>query len=136
MRCCFCGRYIANKLQIQRLMTPGMVHPCGSGAFGYFECTKDMSDLTSVTLFFIMSQSACSQYAGKQISFKPRDPRHQSSSASRPSHLAGSFQTLPEILVVLRLSSTLVKEIMTLSDSIGCVKQHVSFFDHHELNVM
>lgn len=23
-----------------------MVHPCGSGAFGYFECTKDMSDLT------------------------------------------------------------------------------------------
>ena len=24
----------------------GMVHPCGSGAFGYFECTKSMSDLT------------------------------------------------------------------------------------------
>ena len=23
----------------------GMVHPCGSGAFGYFECTKDMSDV-------------------------------------------------------------------------------------------
>ncbi|KAL9128805.1 MAG: hypothetical protein Q9217_002586 [Psora testacea] len=23
-----------------------MVHPCGSGAFGHFECTKDMSDLT------------------------------------------------------------------------------------------
>lgn len=23
-----------------------MVHPCGSGAFGYFECTKDVSDLT------------------------------------------------------------------------------------------
>ncbi|KAL6720156.1 hypothetical protein ACLMJK_002077 [Lecanora helva] len=23
-----------------------MVHPCGSGAFGYFECTKGMSDLT------------------------------------------------------------------------------------------
>lgn len=24
----------------------GMVHPCGSGAFGYFECTQDVSDLT------------------------------------------------------------------------------------------
>jgi len=23
-----------------------MVHPCGSGAFGYFECTKDVTDLT------------------------------------------------------------------------------------------
>ncbi|PNP43528.1 hypothetical protein TGAMA5MH_04500 [Trichoderma gamsii] len=23
-----------------------MVHPCGSGAFGYFECTKDVADLT------------------------------------------------------------------------------------------
>lgn len=23
-----------------------MVHPCGSGAFGYFECTKDVSSLT------------------------------------------------------------------------------------------
>ncbi|EMC92419.1 hypothetical protein BAUCODRAFT_288212 [Baudoinia panamericana UAMH 10762] len=23
-----------------------MVHPCGSGAFGYFECTNDVSDLT------------------------------------------------------------------------------------------
>ncbi|EQK97700.1 catalase [Ophiocordyceps sinensis CO18] len=23
-----------------------MVHPCGSGAFGYFECTQDVSDLT------------------------------------------------------------------------------------------
>ncbi|KAI1428863.1 catalase-like domain-containing protein [Xylaria sp. FL1777] len=23
-----------------------MVHPCGSGAFGYFECTEDMSNLT------------------------------------------------------------------------------------------
>ncbi|KAF8463078.1 catalase-like domain-containing protein [Kalaharituber pfeilii] len=25
------------------------VHPCGSGAFGYFECTKDMSHLTKAT---------------------------------------------------------------------------------------
>lgn len=25
-----------------------MVHPAGSGAFGYFECTKDMSHLTKV----------------------------------------------------------------------------------------
>ena len=25
-----------------------MVHPCGSGAFGYFETTVDMSDLTKV----------------------------------------------------------------------------------------
>ena len=23
-----------------------MVHPCGSGAFGYFECTKDVASLT------------------------------------------------------------------------------------------
>jgi catalase len=23
-----------------------MVHPCGSGAFGYFECTADVADLT------------------------------------------------------------------------------------------
>ncbi|KAK3367775.1 hypothetical protein B0H63DRAFT_489759 [Podospora didyma] len=23
-----------------------MVHPCGSGAFGYFECTKDVTALT------------------------------------------------------------------------------------------
>lgn len=23
-----------------------MVHPCGSGAFGYFECTKDVTSLT------------------------------------------------------------------------------------------
>lgn len=26
----------------------GMVHPCGSGAFGYFETTADVSDLTKV----------------------------------------------------------------------------------------
>ena len=25
-----------------------MVHPCGSGAFGYFETTRDVSDLTKV----------------------------------------------------------------------------------------
>ena len=25
-----------------------MVHPCGSGAFGFFETTKDVSDLTKV----------------------------------------------------------------------------------------
>jgi catalase len=25
-----------------------MVHPCGSGAFGYFETTADVSDLTKV----------------------------------------------------------------------------------------
>lgn len=25
-----------------------MVHPCGSGAFGYFECTNDMSQFTKV----------------------------------------------------------------------------------------
>jgi catalase len=25
---------------------PGMVHPCGSGAFGYFECTQDVTELT------------------------------------------------------------------------------------------
>ena len=30
------------------LTSAGMVHPCGSGAFGYFECTKGMSDLTYV----------------------------------------------------------------------------------------
>jgi catalase len=23
-----------------------MVHPCGSGAFGYFECTKNVTSLT------------------------------------------------------------------------------------------
>ncbi|KAH6906234.1 catalase [Coprinopsis sp. MPI-PUGE-AT-0042] len=28
-----------------------MVHPCGSGAFGYFECTKDMSEFTKAGLF-------------------------------------------------------------------------------------
>lgn len=27
-----------------------MVHPCGSGAFGFFETTKDMSSLTKVSL--------------------------------------------------------------------------------------
>jgi catalase len=27
-----------------------MVHPCGSGAFGYFEVTKDVSSLTKVLL--------------------------------------------------------------------------------------
>ncbi|KAG2008033.1 heat-induced catalase [Coprinopsis cinerea AmutBmut pab1-1] len=29
----------------------GMVHPSGSGAFGYFECTNDMSELTKAGLF-------------------------------------------------------------------------------------
>ncbi|RPA90555.1 catalase [Choiromyces venosus 120613-1] len=28
-----------------------MAHPAGSGAFGYFECTKDMSDLTMADLY-------------------------------------------------------------------------------------
>ncbi|KAG0637324.1 catalase [Tuber brumale] len=28
-----------------------MVHPAGSGAFGYFECTKDMSELTKAELY-------------------------------------------------------------------------------------
>ncbi|KAG2011224.1 heat-induced catalase [Coprinopsis cinerea AmutBmut pab1-1] len=28
-----------------------MVHPCGSGAFGYFECTRDMSELTKAGLY-------------------------------------------------------------------------------------
>ena len=28
------------------LTLAGMVHPCGSGAFGHFEVTKDISDLT------------------------------------------------------------------------------------------
>lgn len=28
-----------------------MVHPSGSGAFGYFECTKDMSEFTKAGLF-------------------------------------------------------------------------------------
>lgn len=28
------------------LILAGMVHPCGSGAFGHFEVTKDISDLT------------------------------------------------------------------------------------------
>jgi catalase len=30
-----------------------MVHPCGSGAFGYFETTADVSDLTKVCLHSI-----------------------------------------------------------------------------------
>ncbi|TFK46049.1 catalase [Heliocybe sulcata] len=28
-----------------------MVHPCGSGAFGYFECTNDMGHLTKASIF-------------------------------------------------------------------------------------
>lgn len=34
-----------------------MVHPCGSGAFGYFECTKDMSHLTFVILLSLLHSS-------------------------------------------------------------------------------
>lgn len=34
-----------------------MVHPCGSGAFGHFECTKDMSSLTLVTLHLLHTKS-------------------------------------------------------------------------------
>lgn len=36
-------------LQISKLIeSTGMVHPCGSGAFGYFETTADVSALTKV----------------------------------------------------------------------------------------
>jgi len=28
-----------------------MVHPCGSGAFGYFECTNDMSEFTKASIY-------------------------------------------------------------------------------------
>ena len=43
----------------------GMVHPCGSGAFGYFECTQDVTDLTvsqatirEISHLLIMAQKA------------------------------------------------------------------------------
>lgn len=34
-----------------------MVHPCGSGAFGYFECTKDVTSLTVSGYAQVMSES-------------------------------------------------------------------------------
>lgn len=49
------------------LLLSGMVHPCGSGAFGYFETTADVSDLTKVGLLVNgLSQVILTQF--RQIS--------------------------------------------------------------------
>ena len=37
-----------------------MVHPCGSGAFGYFETTKSMGDLTYVVPYLCQTRDHAS----------------------------------------------------------------------------
>lgn len=79
-----------------------MVHPCGSGAFGHFECTKDMSNLTFVTLHLIdksgrlldmenKREMLIMKPAARRISSGALVRRRQSSSASAPSPLDASF---------------------------------------------
>lgn len=68
-----------------------MVHPCGSGAFGHFETTLDMSHLT------------------KADSSKVPEQKHQSSFVTRLLHLEESSPTWPRIHVVLQSSSILEK---------------------------
>ncbi|KAF5966947.1 catalase [Fusarium coicis] len=47
-----------------------MVHPCGSGAFGYFECTQDVTELT--TPFFVRFSTVT---LGREFPNEARNPR-------------------------------------------------------------
>lgn len=46
-----------------------MVHPCGSGAFGYFECTKDVTSLT-VSLDLSNVTSSADEHVESQFLIK------------------------------------------------------------------
>ena len=93
-----------------------MVHPCGSGAFGHFECTKDMSKLTFVTLeaYYGYSGRLTTNPTARQTSSKALAKRHQFFFASVPSHSVVNFPTLLVIQEVSPSNSTPQRAITIL----------------------